>query len=102
MDIKNLGNLNPYTNRKVQEGNKPGSAGKGNSAQSSSSNGDKVSLSGEAKLRGAALAEASQSPDVRQEKVKDLKERVKNGTYKPDLQKAAANLLRDDMQLMGK
>ncbi|MBU1248304.1 MAG: flagellar biosynthesis anti-sigma factor FlgM [Proteobacteria bacterium] len=101
MDIKNVGNLNPYTNRKVAEGVKPQVAGR-TDAHQSSSNGDTVSLSSEAKLRGTALAEAGQAPDVRQEKVKELKERVKNGTYKPDLKKAATNLLRDDMQLMNR
>ncbi len=102
MDINNLGEANPYTNRKVQGGAKAKSAESASGQQQSDSNGDTVSLSSEARLRGAAFAEASQAPDVRQEKVKDLKERVKNGTYKPDLKKAATNLLRDDMQLLGK
>lgn len=99
MDIKHVGDLNPYANRKVQESAKGQGAEKG-AGQQSSSVGDTVSLSGEARLRGAALSEAAQSSDVRQEKVRDLREKVRNGTYKPDLQKAAANLLRDDLQLL--
>ncbi len=101
MNIKNLGEVNPYSNRKVQDGSKAKGAEKAN-GQQPGSNGDTVSLSSEARLRGAALSEAANAPDVRQEKVRDLKERVKNGTYKPDLKQAAANLLRDDMQLLGK
>lgn len=102
MDIKNVGNLNPYTNSKVQGGSASQGAERADSAQTGAKNGDTVSLSGEAKLRGTALNEAVKSSDVRQEKVRDLKEKVKNGTYEPDLKKAAANLLREDLQIFGR
>ncbi|MDD4732261.1 MAG: flagellar biosynthesis anti-sigma factor FlgM [Desulfovibrio sp.] len=98
MDIRHIaGELNPYTKQKVQEGQR---AKNSSATSSSSSRGDKVQLSAEARLRGAALAEAGGASDVRADKVRDLKERVRNGTYKPDIKKAAANLLRDDINLL--
>jgi negative regulator of flagellin synthesis FlgM len=45
------------------------------------------------------VSSANTSPDVRADKVRDLKEQVQAGTYKPDIRKAAANLLRDEVSL---
>lgn len=102
MNIKNLTGLNPYNNRKVQEGAKPQQASNSSSSQSARASGDQVQLSPEARLLGTAHAEAEQAPDVRQDKVRELKEKVRNGTYKPDVKKAAANLIRDDLDLLVK
>ncbi|SKA86600.1 anti-sigma-28 factor, FlgM family [Paucidesulfovibrio gracilis DSM 16080] len=98
MDIRHIaGELNPYAKQKVQEGQRTKG---GSSSNTASERGDKVQLSSEARLRGAALSEAGGTSDVRADKVRDLKERVRNGTYKPDIKKAAANLLRDDINLL--
>jgi negative regulator of flagellin synthesis FlgM len=71
MEINKLiGELNPYGKQKVQE---------------------------TAKSDSAAMSAAREAPDVRPEKVRALKEQVRNGTYKPDIQKAARNLVRDDL-----
>lgn len=98
MEIKNLvGELNPYAKNRIDEAAKPQQAkGQGQAAETS----DSVNVSSEARLRGAALQEAVQAPDVRADKVRDLKEKVKSGTYKPDIRKAAANLIRDDLHLL--
>ncbi|WP_245628732.1 flagellar biosynthesis anti-sigma factor FlgM [Salidesulfovibrio brasiliensis] len=69
-------------------------------SQQAGTQADKVQLSSEAKLRGAAYKQALESPDVRQRKIDELKERVRNGTYKPDIKKAAVNLIRDDLDLI--
>ncbi|MEF2145078.1 MAG: flagellar biosynthesis anti-sigma factor FlgM [Desulfovibrionaceae bacterium] len=99
MDIKTIaGEINPYSKQKVQEGQRTKNAKL--AEQSATESGDKVQLSSEARLRGAALSEAGRAADVRADKVKDLKERVRNGTYKPDVKKAAANLIRDDLNLL--
>jgi negative regulator of flagellin synthesis FlgM len=34
--------------------------------------------------------------------VDELKQQIKDGTYKPNLKKAAANLIRDDLSLLGR
>ena len=99
MEIKTLvGQMNPYAKKKVHGADKPEQTTKTDTSSGGGS--DKVMLSEEAKLRGAALQSASEAPDVRKERVRELKEKVQNGTYKPDLKKAAANLIRDDLDLL--
>jgi len=102
MVIKNIaGEMNPYTNKKV--GGQRTTEVQQRAQEASKSSGeqaDRVVLSSEARLRGAALQTANEAPDVRREKVDRLKEQVKNGTYQPDLKKAAANLIRDDLSLL--
>jgi negative regulator of flagellin synthesis FlgM len=58
--------------------------------------GDTVALSSEARLLATSMGTANTSPDVRADRVRELKEQVQSGTYKPDIRKAAANLLRDE------
>lgn len=60
---------------------------------------DTVTLSEEARLRGVALAAANQDSGIRADKVAELKAQIQAGTYKPDLRKTAANMLRDDLDL---
>lgn len=96
MDIKNIiGELNPYNNQKVQDRQRTESTQR--TAKSESEGSDVVNLSGDGKLLATAMTTAKDTPDVRAEKVRELKEQVKNGTYKPDIQKAARNLIRDDL-----
>jgi negative regulator of flagellin synthesis FlgM len=101
MHIKNLiEGLNPYgLKKKVQEPDQPGHEGRSSQAGSSEST-DKVNLSSEAKLRATARSEASNAPDVRAEKVAELQEKVRNGTYQIDDRKTAENLVRDDLDLL--
>ncbi len=99
MEIKNLvGELNPYTQKKIDrmERERPPAV----TSRSSSSASDKVSVSEEAKLRAAALATATSAPDVRTDKVEELRAKVQAGTYVPDNHKTAQNLVRDDMDLL--
>lgn len=105
MVIKNIvGGVNPYENKKVkgteqQRVAKPDAAT--NAQQSTTAKAaDTVSFSDEARLRGTALKSANETPDVRRKKVDALKKQVQDGTYKMDLKKAAANLIRDDLDLL--
>lgn len=98
MEIKNLiGEVNPYSKKKVDQA-RADSAEKG--AKSGGEASDKVVLSSEAKLRSTALQAATDASDVRRKKVDELKTQVREGTYKPDIKKAAANLIRDDLDLL--
>lgn len=100
MEIKNLiGDLTPYK-KQIEEGSRAKAASSSASTRSSTDTSDTVSLSSEARLRGAALSEASKAPDTRAERVQQLQEQVRNGTYTPDIRKAAANLIRDDLSLL--
>ncbi len=105
MNIKNIaGELNPYAKKKLDEAakqQKTADASLRQQANKASSEGsDVVHLSPEARLRGTALNTATNSSDIRAEKVRELKEQVRNGTYKPDVKKAAANLIRDDLDML--
>lgn len=104
MVIKNVvGEMNPYAQNKKVENKRATQAQQQRpqeATQASAQNADKVVLSSEARLRGAALQTANESPDVRRKRVDELKKQVQDGTYKPDLKKAAANLIRDDLDLI--
>lgn len=105
MHIKNItGELNPYAKKKLDETAKQQKAADATGRQlahkATTEGSDVVHLSPEARLRGTALNTAANSSDVRTEKVRELKEQVRNGTYKPDVKKAAANLIRDDLDLL--
>ncbi len=99
MEIKKvLGELNPYANQKVQDKDKAERAEA--AAKNEGEGSDVVKLSSEGRLLGVAMSAAKSSPDQRAEKVRQLKEQVMNGTYKPDIKKAAKNLIRDDLNLI--
>ncbi|WP_319466162.1 flagellar biosynthesis anti-sigma factor FlgM [uncultured Pseudodesulfovibrio sp.] len=102
MVIKNIvGDMNPYAKKKIGEQRPAEQAQKAaQSPKTAGESADRVVLSSEARLRGAALQTAKDAPDVRREKVDRLKQQVKDGTYKPDVKKAAANLIRDDLNLL--
>ena len=97
-------NANPYAQKKVDGQRQADQAQQAQrtqeSAKTSGQNADRVALSSEARLRGAALQTANEAADVRREKVDRLKQQVQDGTYQPDLKKAAANLIRDDLNLL--
>ncbi len=54
---------------------------------------DKVSISGEAKLRALAQSALDKLPDVRQEKVDRLSKLIESGQYNPDAEKIAEKML---------
>jgi flagellar biosynthesis anti-sigma factor FlgM len=100
MDIKKVyGDLATYSPQKLSEAAKSQQTAAKQTSDIMQQSGDKVAISSQAKLLGAALNVANSSSDVRTEKVRSLKEQVQSGTYKPDIRKAAANLLRDEMGL---
>lgn len=102
MQIKNLvGHTNPYSNNKVQGSDaRTDAARTQQTSKEAGQQADRIQLSSESKLRGAAFKEALDASDIRQKKVDELKEKVRNGTYQPDIKKAAANLIRDDLDLI--
>jgi negative regulator of flagellin synthesis FlgM len=103
MDIKKVyGGLDPYAAKRLQESQRTqqDQAVNRQNGSADQNSGDKVALSPQARLLGAALTAANEAPDARAEKVRTLKEQVQSGTYKPDIKKAAANLIRDDLNLI--
>jgi negative regulator of flagellin synthesis FlgM len=102
MEIKKVyGDVGTYSSQQMQETQRAAQDQNGSQAAQAAKAGDRVALSSEARLLATTLSTANSSPDVRADKVRELKEQVQSGTYKPDLKKAAANLLRDEVNLVG-
>lgn len=103
MEIKNyLKNLDPYRTKLEQsELQAKRNAARKESDAASSPQGDRVSLSNEAKLRTEAYSAALAAPDVRQEKVDALKSKVESGEYQVDSRAVAEKLLKEEQDLFG-
>ena len=103
MEIKNyLKSLDPYRTKLEQaELQSKRSAARKESDAASSSQGDRVSLSNEAKLRTEAYSTALAAPDVRQEKVDALKSKVESGEYQINSRTVAEKLLKEEQDLFG-
>ena len=86
MEIKKLyGDVTAYSTQKLQETQR---VQQDQTTQASAQQtGDKVALSSEARLLASTMSVANTSPDVRADKVRELKEQVQSGTYKPDIRK---------------
>ncbi|EGY24805.1 MAG TPA: flagellar biosynthesis anti-sigma factor FlgM [Desulfovibrio sp.] len=103
MEIKNyLKNLDPYRAKLEQsELQTKRNAARKEGDAASSAQGDRVSLSDEAKLRTEAYSAALAAPDVRQEKVDALKSKVESGEYQVDSRAVAEKLLKEEQDLFG-
>lgn len=100
MEIKNsLKNLDPYRNKldpKAEAAQARNSRTDAAGTHSAAPAGDKVSLSSSAKLLTLAHSETGKAPEIRQEKVDAIKERIASGEYSVDTKKVAENMLRDE------
>ena len=99
MEIKNtlLKQLDPYRS-KIDAKTEAASArphGAGETSQASAQ-GDRVSLSSSALLHTVAHTTASKTPEVRQEKIDSLRERLSSGDYTIDSKNIAKKLLESD------
>ena len=100
MEIKKLyGDMGTYSPQSLQESQRVQQDQGAQSAGNAATVGDTIALSPEARLLATTVNAAGNASDTRTEKVRSLKEQVQAGTYKPDIRKAAANLLRDEISL---
>ena len=104
MEIKNtlLKQVDPY--RTTIDPKKDAAAGRArNSGEASPGavQGDRVSLSPSALMHTTAHAAATKAPEIRQEKVDGIKERLANGEYTIDSKHIAKKLLENDALLAG-
>ena len=58
---------------------------------------DKVALSSEAKQIQAAKRIVDSLPDIREEKVAEIRERIENGTYRVDSEKIAFRMIKESI-----
>ncbi len=82
------------------EKTEPASRREKGTKSSATARGDSVHLSSEAKLFSSGVSAAQSAPDVRQARVDELRALVESGDYKPDLQKTAAKLVEEDLELL--
>lgn len=102
MEIKNtLGQLDPYRARLEKTEKEQNAARASKDTKGASSQGDRVSLSPEAKLRTETYTAAMNAPEVRQQKVDAIKAQVDTGTYQVDSKKVAEKLLQEEPGLFG-
>ncbi|MDO5484395.1 MAG: flagellar biosynthesis anti-sigma factor FlgM [Desulfovibrionaceae bacterium] len=70
--------------------------GRAEGRSGNASRGDAVSISKDAMLLTEARRAAQNAPDVRAEKVEELRSQVESGTYKADSRRTAAGLVREE------
>jgi len=104
MDIKTiLGGANPYVQSKVDKGEATESAAVAKAKaklKSQGASGDKVSVSSDAKLVAEAAKIASDSPDVRVDRVEQLRQQVQSGNYTPNSRLIAQKLVESDIEFL--
>jgi len=86
--------LEAYAN-KVQHTKQP--AASDPEKEQPSVKGDTVSLSKEARQVAAVTQKLEETPEVREDKVAEIQEKISTGTYTVDGQKAATNLLAESL-----
>ena len=82
--------------KQVQDNNKPGPAA--DQADKSAPKTDTVVISEAAKRIQEARAQLDEIPDVREDKVAELRNQIQNGTYQPDAEKTADKLLKEHLR----
>ncbi|MDR3358549.1 MAG: flagellar biosynthesis anti-sigma factor FlgM [Desulfovibrio sp.] len=100
MEIQNARNLlaAPYAAglEKNAETLARAAAGRADNGASQAQGGDRVSVSRDALLMTEARRSAQNAPDVRADKVEELRARIASGDYKPDSRLVAENLIREE------
>ncbi|ABB37439.1 Anti-sigma-28 factor FlgM family protein [Oleidesulfovibrio alaskensis G20] len=100
MQIKNLLNkLDPYQ-AKLEKADSKNTGDARRKSGDSSSGGDRVSLSNDARLRTEAYTGALSTPEIRHEKVAEIKDRIASGEYRIDSKDIARKLLRDETDFL--
>lgn len=105
MEIHNAGMgyplLDPYGNSAASGVDKSGEAAavRPKPADDGASGGDTISVSRDALLLTEARRAAQNTPDVRADRVEELRAQVANGTYTVDARVLAENLVREEPSL---
>ena len=92
---------NTATKKSGSTANSKGIAKPGLSSTDTKNNNEKVEWSADAKMMQEAVLEASGAPDIRAEKVRDLKAQIKAGNYKVDANAVAEKMIHNALQEAG-
>lgn len=100
--INNLGTYRAQMDAANSVRNKDGGTQKAASPTQAQATGDRISVSADAMLRTEAYKVASNTPDIRQEKINSLKERIATGSYQIDNKRIASKLVMSEVALFRK
>ena len=85
MKIHNIpGIMKAYNQKKVHSTTKPGSIGKK----------DEMSISNEAQVMSKVMQRVKETPDVREKKINEIRQQIKQGTYSVSADNVAEKLLK--------
>lgn len=90
--------LDPYSQMQRLD-NDPKAQAKNAQQAAAQPQGDRINLSSEALLHTTVHTAASNTPEIRQEKVNDIKERIASGSYNIDEKNIAKKLLQEEKLL---
>lgn len=100
MNIRNTGQMDLYGQVRLERPETPRVGGRSPSAKGASAlRTDTVSVSDEAVLRTEAYRTAMNAPDVRQDRINQLRDQIANGTYSIDSRRIADRLLREEADM---
>lgn len=101
MEIKNTAPQLDSYRAQLEKTEKDAAARTAKTAGNTPPQGDRVSLSSEARLRTEAYSAAMATPEIRQSKVDAIKAKVDSGEYRADSHAIAEKLLREEPGLFG-
>jgi negative regulator of flagellin synthesis FlgM len=100
MNRIDLNQLNQAETARVTRSNEANRTNQAEKTQSPTSNteseSDRITVSGRAETVERLAARANELPDVRQDKVEAMRERIQSGTYKPSASDIAGAILKDE------
>jgi negative regulator of flagellin synthesis FlgM len=85
----------------AQEAKRTEKGSAGETDKASRQSGARAEISSKGKEFAAAKAAASDTPDVREDKVADLKRRIAEGSYKIDTESVADRMVDDHLRMSG-
>jgi negative regulator of flagellin synthesis FlgM len=90
-----FGKIDDYVKQINKNKSKSAAVSKDNPSAGNISSGDKVELSPEAKMISQAIKAVEALPDVRENKVAEIRERIANGTYRIDGKEVAEKMIKE-------
>ena len=92
-----FGKIDGYVKQVNREKTRSGAVSGEQSSNKTLPSGDRVALSPEAKIMQEAIKVLETLPDVREEKVAQIRERIEEGTYQVDGRKVAEKMINESI-----
>ncbi len=92
-----FGKIDGYVRQINKDKTKSAAVSEDQNSNRTSSSGDSVALSSEAKIMRKAIKVLETLPDVREEKVAEIRERIAKGTYQVDGKEVAEKMIKESV-----